>query len=87
MMEIGLFAHVPGDTGRLRAARSARSQALQWSPEAKAGAAVRASRTAVPGSSSVSGASGDRAVSAARTASDSAQTRSGVTEGCPVHQA
>lgn len=68
-------------------ARSARSQALQWSPAAKAGAAVRANCTAVPGSSAAPAASGDRAVSAARIASDSAQTRSGVTEGCPVHQA
>ena len=65
--------------------RSARSQAVQCSPAAKAGAELRASLTAVAGCSDA--APGTSALIAASTASASAAARSGVTEGCPVHQA
>ncbi len=65
--------------------RRLRSQALQCSPAANAGAAVRASSTAelawplsrLPVSTPI----------AASTTSASAAARSGVTEGCPAHQA
>lgn len=85
MVEVGLLGDLTGDPGGLLAALSAFSQAPQAIPAARAGAALRASRTAAlawPAS-----ASGIRRPMAATIASASATARCGVTEGCETHQA
>ena len=78
VVEIGLFRHVAGEPGGLRPDRRHRSH-TPVSPAANAGAAVRASSTAMLPSSSgpVGVVPGTSTVSAASRASASAATRSG----------